>query len=115
MPATWVVVRIDGCHFHRFSELHEFVKPNDDRALNLMNSCAVAVLEEFRQDIVFAYGVSDEYSFILKKSTDLYQRRASKIISAIVSFFTSTYVIRWKDFFPQSELNYPPSFDARAV
>ncbi|KAK2365202.1 tRNAHis guanylyltransferase [Trifolium repens] len=115
MLATWVVVRIDGCHFHRFSELHEFVKPNDDRALNLMNSCAVAVLEEFRQDIVFAYGVSDEYSFILKKSTDLYQRRASKIISAVVSFFTSTYVMRWKDFFPQSELNYPPSFDARAV
>ncbi|GAU09984.1 hypothetical protein TSUD_335110 [Trifolium subterraneum] len=115
MPATWVVVRIDGCHFHRFSELHEFVKPNDDRALNLMNSCAVAVFEEFRQDIVFAYGVSDEYSFILKKSTDLYQRRASQMISAIVSFFTSTYVIRWKDFFPQSELNYAPSFDARAV
>ncbi|XP_004494705.1 tRNA(His) guanylyltransferase 1 [Cicer arietinum] len=115
MPSTWVVVRIDGCHFHRFSEIHEFVKPNDERALNLMNSCAVAVLEEFRQDIVFAYGVSDEYSFILKKSTNLYQRRASKIISAIVSFFTSTYVMRWKDFFPQSELNYLPSFDGRAV
>ncbi|KAJ1430184.1 tRNAHis guanylyltransferase catalytic domain [Sesbania bispinosa] len=115
MPSTWIVVRLDGCHFHRFSERHQFVKPNDDRALNLMNSCAAAVLEEFRQDIVFAYGVSDEYSFILKKTTNLYQRKASKIISAIVSFFTSTYVMRWKDFFPQSELNYPPSFDGRAV
>ncbi|KAI8029663.1 tRNA(His) guanylyltransferase 2 [Camellia lanceoleosa] len=27
-----------------------------------MNSCAMAVLEEF-QDIVFSYGVSDEYRF----------------------------------------------------
>ncbi|KAK7361954.1 hypothetical protein VNO77_04050 [Canavalia gladiata] len=115
MPSTWIVVRIDGCHFHRFSEIHEFVKPNDDRALNLMNSCAVAVLEEFRQDIVFAYGVSDEYSFILKKTSNLYERRANKIISAIVSFFTSTYVMRWKDFFAQRELKYPPSFDGRAV
>lgn len=115
MPSTWIVVRLDGCHFHRFSEIHEFVKPNDDRALNLMNSCAVAVLEEFTPDIVFAYGVSDEYSFILKKSTNLYHRRTSKIISAIVSFFTSTYAMRWKDFFPQCELNYPPSFDGRAV
>ncbi|XP_061370325.1 tRNA(His) guanylyltransferase 2-like [Gastrolobium bilobum] len=115
MPSTWIVVRLDGCHFHRFSEVHEFVKPNDERALNLMNSCAVAILQEFPQDIVFAYGVSDEYSFILKKTTDLYQRRACKIISAIVSFFTSTYVMRWKDFFPQSELNYPPFFDGRAV
>ncbi|XP_019418434.1 PREDICTED: tRNA(His) guanylyltransferase 1-like [Lupinus angustifolius] len=115
MPYTWIVVRLDGCHFHRFSDLHEFVKPNDERALNLMSSCAMAVLEEFQQDIVFAYGVSDEYSFILKRTTDIYQRRTSKIISAIVSFFTSTYVIRWKDYFSNRMLKYPPSFDGRAV
>ncbi|KAI4328578.1 hypothetical protein L6164_020918 [Bauhinia variegata] len=115
MPCTWIVVRLDGCHFHRFSEIHEFVKPNDERALNLMNTCAMAMLEEFQQDIIFAYGVSDEYSFILNSSSNLYQRRASKIISAMVSFFTSMYVMRWKDFFPQKQLNYPPYFDARAV
>ena len=48
--------------FGRFSEVHEFEKPNDGQALNLMNSCAVAVVKEF-QDIVFSYGVSDEYRF----------------------------------------------------
>lgn len=48
--------------FDRFSEVHEFDKPNDEQALNLMNSCAVAVLEEF-EDITFAYGVSDEYRY----------------------------------------------------
>ncbi|CAJ1966986.1 unnamed protein product [Sphenostylis stenocarpa] len=109
MPSTWIVVRIDGCHFDRFSELHEFVKPNDDRALNLMNLCAVSVLEKFWEDIVFAYGVSDEYSFILKKTSYPYQRRANKMVSTIVSFFTSTHVMRW------SELKYPPCFDGRAV
>lgn len=46
--------------FARFSEAHEFEKPNDRQALNLMNSCAVAVLKEF-PDIIFSYGVSDEY------------------------------------------------------
>lgn len=46
--------------FGRFSDVHEFEKPNDEQALKLMNSCAVAVLEEF-EDIQFAYGVSDEY------------------------------------------------------
>ncbi|MED6174499.1 hypothetical protein PIB30_069588 [Stylosanthes scabra] len=61
MPLTWIVVRIDGCHFHRFSELLEFVKPNDDRALNLMNFCAISVLEEFPHDIVFAYGSELKY------------------------------------------------------
>ncbi|CAK9158143.1 unnamed protein product [Ilex paraguariensis] len=40
-----------------------------------MNSCAVAVLEEFNV-IVFSYGMSDEYSFVLKKGFEFYQRCA---------------------------------------
>nr|XP_043623992.1 tRNA(His) guanylyltransferase 1-like isoform X2 [Erigeron canadensis] len=114
LPFTWIVVRIDGSHFHRFSEVQGFEKPNDEQALKLMNSCAVAVLEEFK-DIVFAYGVSDEYSFVLKRNTQLYQRRVSEIVSATVSFFSSTYVMKWKEFFPQKDLKYPPNFDGRAV
>ncbi|KAK1305863.1 tRNA(His) guanylyltransferase 1 [Acorus calamus] len=113
-PSNWLVVRIDGCSFHRFSAVHEFEKPNDERALNLMNACASAMLEQF-PDIVFAYGVSDEYSFILKEATEMFQRRASKILSITVSFFTSVYVMKWKYFFPQKELMYPPSFDGRVV
>lgn len=46
--------------FVRFSDIHAFEKPNDEQALNLMNSCAAAVLQEF-EDIIFAYGVSDEF------------------------------------------------------
>ncbi|KAK8589855.1 hypothetical protein V6N12_024246 [Hibiscus sabdariffa] len=105
---------IDGCHFHRFSDVHEFNKPNDKQALDLMNLCGLAVLEEF-QDIVFSYGVSDEYSFVLKKDSQLYQRQASKIVSAIVSFFSSVYVMKWKEIFQNKDLKYPPSFDGRAV
>ncbi|KAM0938781.1 putative tRNA(His) guanylyltransferase [Dioscorea sansibarensis] len=40
---------------------HAFEKPNDERGLNLMNICAVSRLGHF-PDIVFAHGVSDEYS-----------------------------------------------------
>ncbi|KAJ6686939.1 hypothetical protein OIU79_016644 [Salix purpurea] len=114
MASTWIVIRIDGCHFHRFSEVHDFEKPNDEQALNLMNSCAVAVLQEF-PDVVFSYGVSDEYSFVLKKDSQFCQRKASNIVSIVVSFFTSVYVMNWKAFFPQKELKYCPAFDGRAV
>ncbi|KAK4764346.1 hypothetical protein SAY87_013784 [Trapa incisa] len=114
LPSTYIIIRIDGCHFHRFSDIHEFEKPNDSRALNLMNACAVAVLNEF-QDVVFAYGVSDEYSFVLKKTSQFNQRHSSQIVSAIVSLFSSVYVMKWNKFFPQKTLKYPPSFDGRAV
>lgn len=51
------------CGFGRFSEVHVFEKPNDEHALNLMNSCAVAVMEKL-PDLVFSYGVSDEYRYL---------------------------------------------------
>ncbi|XP_038883677.1 tRNA(His) guanylyltransferase 1-like isoform X1 [Benincasa hispida] len=114
MPATWIVIRIDGCHFHRFSEVHVFEKPNDQQALNLMNSCAVAVMEKL-PDLVFSYGVSDEYSFVLKKDSQIFGRGPSEIVSIIVSLFSSLYVMKWREFFPHKELKYPPSFDGRAV
>uniref|UniRef100_A0A803LPP5 tRNA(His) guanylyltransferase n=1 Tax=Chenopodium quinoa TaxID=63459 RepID=A0A803LPP5_CHEQI len=114
MLSTWIVVRIDGCHFHRFSDIHKFKKPNDEEALKLMNSCAAAVLEEF-QDVTFAYGVSDEFSFVLKKDSKFYERQPSGIVSSMVSFFSTMYISKWNEFFPETELKYPPSFDGRAV
>ncbi|CAN1269508.1 tRNA(His) guanylyltransferase 1 [Linum perenne] len=114
MPYTWAVVRIDGCHFHRFSEVHQFQKPNDEQALMLMNQCAVSVLEKF-PEVVFAYGVSDEYSFILKRSCHLSRISPSDIVSSVVSLFTSAYMMKWKTFFPSTDLLSLPSFDGRVV
>jgi tRNA(His) guanylyltransferase len=38
-----------------------------------------------------------------------------KILSTIVSLFTSNYVFLWKTYFADKELQYPPSFDGRVV
>jgi len=67
-------------------------------------------------DILIAFGESDEYSFLFRKSTDLYQRREAKIVSTVVSLFTSAYVYYWSDYFQDSRRPlYPPVFDGRAV
>lgn len=79
-----------------------------------MNRSAVAVMEEL-QDVSLAYGQSDEYSFILRKDTDIYCRRQSKIMSAINSIFSASYVYYWNTYFEDKKLLYPPSFDARTV
>merc|ERR1719367_596116 len=114
LPNCWMVVRIDGKAFHRFSDAHGFTKPNDINALNLMNACAEHVMNEFN-DIVISYGQSDEYSFVFRRMTDLYGRRSAKITTNVVSLFASTYVFKWSEFFPSTKLMYPPSFDGRAV
>ncbi|KAI9094117.1 tRNAHis guanylyltransferase-domain-containing protein [Phlyctochytrium arcticum] len=114
LPNTWLVVRLDGHSFHRFTSEHQFAKPNDIRALKLMNHAAKACMQEL-QDIVLAYGQSDEYSFVFRRSTNLYKRREAKITSTLCSLFTANYVYHWKTYFEDLELKYPPSFDARAV
>ncbi|RIB26085.1 tRNAHis guanylyltransferase-domain-containing protein [Gigaspora rosea] len=114
LPNTWLVIRVDGRGFHKFSDKHGFVKPNDQKALELMNKCAENVMNDFH-DIVLAYGQSDEYSFVLKKECSLYDRRETKIVSTTVSLFTSNYVFNWNKYFPDKELLYPPSFDGRVV
>lgn len=79
-----------------------------------MSYAATKVMQEFNE-IVLAYGQSDEYSFVLHKSADVYSRRASKILTCVNSLFTSSYVFNWSIFFPEKKLLYPPSFDARIV
>ncbi|CAI9734684.1 probable tRNA(His) guanylyltransferase [Octopus vulgaris] len=114
LPNCWLVVRIDGHSFHRFSEIHHFAKPNDDRALQLMTYSAQSVMDEYK-DIILCYGQSDEYSFVFKKNTKLFCRRASKLMTNVVSLFTSTFVFTWSRYFSTQDLKYPPSFDARTI
>ncbi|KAF4125174.1 tRNA(His) guanylyltransferase [Geosmithia morbida] len=79
---------------------YNFEKPNDRRALDLMNTAAKAVVADL-PDITLAYGVSDEYS---------------KLITTVVSTFTANYVHSWPTHFPDTPLTSPlPTFDGRAV
>lgn len=117
LPQTYIVVRIDGKKFHEFSDFYQFTKPNDVRALKLMNACAKNVVLKYRSDMILAYGESDEYSFVLRNDTTLYNRRVDKIATLFVSLFSSNYVALWGRFFPDVplDLKHLPFFDSRCV
>ncbi|KAM9835203.1 probable tRNA(His) guanylyltransferase isoform X2 [Syngnathus typhle] len=110
----YIVVRLDGRNFHKFSEQHKFTKPNDNRALGLMARSAQSVMEDL-EDIIIAYGQSDEFSFVFKRTTNWFKRRASKLMTHVTSQFSSSYVFYWKEFFGEQPLLYPPGFDGRVV
>ncbi|KAL8705459.1 MAG: hypothetical protein Q9201_001440 [Fulgogasparrea decipioides] len=80
-----------------------------------MNVAAIAVLKEI-PDIAIAYGISDEFSFVFDRSSNLFDRRKSKILTTVVSTFTSYYVHLWLSHFGDKDLSPPmPSFDGRLV
>ena len=114
LPNTFMVVRIDGRGFTGFTNMHGFEKPNDIRGLQLMNKCAKEVMKSFTE-ITIAYGDSDEYSFVFKKSAKVFNRREDKILSTVLSLFSTSYVFFWSKYFTDQKLLKVPSFDARVV
>ncbi|XP_013168262.1 PREDICTED: probable tRNA(His) guanylyltransferase [Papilio xuthus] len=114
LPNTWIVVRLDGKCFHKFADDHNFKKPNDLRALKLMNYAAFSVMRDF-SDLLMGFGQSDEYSFVFKKDCNLYKRRAAKLLTTITSKFSTSYTYYWNKFLADQQLLYPPSFDGRIV
>ncbi|KPM37365.1 hypothetical protein AK830_g9190 [Neonectria ditissima] len=59
LPNTWVVVRVDGRAFTKMCAKYNFEKPNDRRALDLMNTAAKAVVADL-PEITLAYGKSQQ-------------------------------------------------------
>ncbi|OBA23626.1 tRNAHis guanylyltransferase [Metschnikowia bicuspidata var. bicuspidata NRRL YB-4993] len=116
LPQTHIVIRVDGKGFHKFSEAYGFEKPNDARALAVMNRTAQTMMEQF-PDIVMSYGDSDEYLFLLRKDCELFERREMKLISTFASFMSVNYVMHWNAEFSDNQIRKErlPTFDARAV
>lgn len=113
LPGTYMVVRIDGRGFTKFSDLHEFEKPNDLGALQVMNCAAEAVCQNF-EEIILAYGQSDEYSFAFSNDSNVFERRKEKIVSTVVSMFTAVYAMNFAKLMKR-ELKSVPTFDGRLV
>jgi tRNA(His) guanylyltransferase len=114
-PSNWIVIRVDGRGFTKLCKKYDFEKPNDRRALDLMNAAAREVMRSF-VDIILAYGQSDEYSFVFHESTTLFERRAAKLATSIATAFTAEYCMQWPDFLPNKQLERPyPTFDGRCV
>jgi tRNA(His) guanylyltransferase len=76
LPDTFIVICLDGVNFKNLCSVNSFLKPVDQRHINLMNICAQSLMNRHLNEIYFAYGFSDEFSFILKSSSELFQRNS---------------------------------------
>lgn len=116
LPQSHIVIRVDGRGFHKFSDFYDFEKPNDEIALKVINLTALKLMEVM-PDIMLSYGDSDEYSFLLRKNCDLFERREFKLITTFSSTFSAYYQYYWNLHNPHRLLKIErlPTFDARAI
>lgn len=76
---TWLVVRVDGRSFSKFTETMKFKKPFDPKFSSHMISVAKSLVEEFQA--TYAFTESDEISLLLPPSWSLFDRELEKIVS----------------------------------
>jgi len=88
LPGTWVVVRLDGRGFSRFTE-SRFEKPFDLKFHQLMVQTTQALIEELHG--IYAYTESDEISVLFRPDWDWYDRSLEKIVSVSASIASATF------------------------
>jgi len=88
LPGAWVVIRVDGRGFSRFTE-SRFEKPFDLEFHRVMVQTAAALLEGLHG--IYAYTESDEISVLFHPNWDLFDRSLEKVVSISASIATSTF------------------------
>jgi tRNA(His) 5'-end guanylyltransferase len=77
-PGMWMVIRVDGRSFSRFTA-DRFDKPFDLKFSELMVDSAKTLLTELGAR--YAYTESDEVSVLLPEATDVFGRSVEKLVS----------------------------------
>jgi tRNA(His) 5'-end guanylyltransferase len=90
LPETWVVLRVDGRGFSRFTR-DRFDKPFDHRFHELMVQTAQGLLVELQG--IYAYTESDEISVLFRPEWDLFDRELEKLISLSAGLASATFTL----------------------
>lgn len=93
LPGTWVVLRLDGRGFTKFTEREGFEKPFDLRFQELMRQTTQAVLQEMQA--IYAFTESDEISLLFRPEWDLYDREVEKLVSISASIASATFSLAY--------------------
>lgn len=88
LPGAWLVVRVDGHSFSRFTSLH-YKKPFDTTLHGLMVETATKVMTQLHGS--YAYTESDEISVLFKPDWDYFDREVEKIVSISASIAAAVF------------------------
>jgi tRNA(His) guanylyltransferase len=88
-PESYIILRLDGVGFSKFTANEKFAKPVDENLHRMMLTVASKVVDRF--DGVFATTHSDEISVLLPQNFELYNRELAKLVSVSAGIASSTF------------------------
>lgn len=90
-PGAWVVLRLDGRGFTKFTARAGFERPFDFTFQQWMRQAAQALLEQWHG--IYAFTESDEISILFRRDWDLYDREVEKIVSLSAALASATFTL----------------------
>lgn len=90
-PGSWIVLRLDGRGFTKFTARAKFERPFDFKFQEYMRITAKALLEELQGLYVFTE--SDEISIAFPPDWDFFDREVEKIISLSASIASVAFAL----------------------
>ena len=108
---VWPILRIDGRSFTKVTSALGFKKPYDQIFHQVMTEATKGVMKSL--DAIYGYHQSDEISVLLAPNTQLFDRRAEKLVS-VAAGIASAVFNREMPPFGSVEPIYP-HFDARLI
>jgi tRNA(His) guanylyltransferase len=110
-PESYIVVRLDGVGFSKFTEVLGCEKPFDPLFMERMRSVTAYLMTEV-PDIEIGYVQSDEITLVFKRDTEWFRRRVEKFVSVLAAKASSKMALLVNQGVPPVK-NLYPAFDCR--
>lgn len=105
-PYNYIIARLDGRSFSKFTEDQNFKKPFDDTFHDYMTQTTKYLMENSGFRIIYGYTESDEISLLFHLHENSFNRKTRKIISTLAGTASA---------FMSLKTNVPVSFDCRII
>jgi tRNA(His) 5'-end guanylyltransferase len=89
LSGSWIVLRLDGRGFTRWTVREGFERPFDLRFQQLMRQTTQTLFQELQG--IYAYTESDEISLLFRPEWDLFDREIEKLVSISASIASATF------------------------
>ena len=106
LPDMYIVARLDGRSFSKFTEKQNFEKPFDDHFRDLMVETTKYLIEHSGFRIVYGYTESDEISLLFHPKDDTFGRKVRKINTVLAGLASAFFSLK---------VGVPVTFDCRVI
>jgi len=91
---VWIVARLDGKGFSKFTKRMNYTKPFDDEFKNIMTSVSKHLMQNTGFKFIYSYTESDEISLLFSFDENTFKRKLRKLTSTLAGYAASEFSLQ---------------------